>query len=205
MQLDVRGSDGWRTFADQFLEQRLNFYVSAGRGDDIIAAMQQVALERPDIATIPRAIGQAYNLMGQRDKSITYFEQALSLGDQSDATTRNLANIYLASEEFDMAEQGYLQILEKRPNDVEANSALAFIYAQQGRLGDAILHNQKVLENRPDDYDSLKNLAILHQQMGQAQQAIGFAQRAEQAAPEAERASWAPFIQNLQNQINAQN
>lgn len=204
MGLSAPGSDGWSTFADQFLDQRLNFYISAGRGNDIIAAMQQVGLNRPTQASVPQAIGQAYNLMGQRDQAIAYFEQAQSLGDGSDRTVRNLANSYLASNQLEQAESTYQLILEQNPNDVEANSALAYIYAQQGRLDDAILHNQKVLEARANDYDSLKNLAILYQQKQEWQTSLNYAQQAEQAAPDTEKPSWAQFIQNLQTQIDAQ-
>ncbi len=194
------GGDGWSTFADQFLNQRLNFYASAGRGSDIIAVMQQVLANRPDATDIIRAIGQVYALMGQRDKAVTYFEQAHTLGDNSDQTLRSLANTYLAAKQFDQAETNYRLILEQNANDVEANSALAYIYAQQGRIDDAILHNKKVLEQRANDYDSLKNLAILLQQKQQWDEALKYAQQAQQAAPEAEKPSWAQFIQNLQNQ-----
>jgi len=205
MNLAVRGSDGWATFADQFLDQRLNFYISAGRGNDIIAAMQQVALNRPNDARIPWAIGHAYELMSQTDKALTYFEQARNLGDTSDRTTRSMANIYLAANQYEQAVPLYQTILQKQPNDIEAHSALAFIYAQQGRIDEAILHNQKVVEQSPNDYDSLKNLAILYQQQQNYPQAMTYAQQAQAVSPEAEKASWEQFIGNLQNLMNAGN
>ena len=205
MNLTVRGSNGWRNFADQFLDQRLRFYISAGRGEDIIAAMQQRALQNPNSAAEQWAIGHAYNLMGQRDQAITYLEQARALGDTSDRVVRELANIYLAAENFDQALPNYQRLLGNNPNDVEANSAMAFIYARQGNPNEAIQHNQAVLAQSPNDYDTLKNLAILYQQTQQWPEALDVAQKAEAAAPEAEKESWTQFIANIQAQQTTEN
>jgi len=203
MQLKVRGSDGFAVFADQFLDQRLNFYISAGRFEDLLKAMQQVAADRPDEPRIQWAIGHAYNVAGQPDQALPYLEQAIALGDTSAQTVRELANIHLSRQEFDQAQSYYQMLLQKSPNNVEAHSALAYIYAQQGQLEAAIQENQLVLEQVPNDYDSLKNLAILHQQQGQWQQALDAARQAQQAAPEADQPSWQQFIANLENQLSS--
>jgi tetratricopeptide (TPR) repeat protein len=201
MGLAVRGSDGFATFADQFLDQRLNFYISAGRLEDIVAAMQQVAPNRPDAPQIPWAIGHAYNLAGQPAQAVSHLEQARALGDTSDRTGRELANTYLALQAFDQALLEYKALVQYNPRDVEAHSAMAFIFAQQGRLDEAIQENQQVLQQAPNDYDSLKNLAILYQQKGQWQEALTAAQQAQAAAPETDQPSWEQFITDLQNRI----
>lgn len=205
MSLSVTGSDGWRTFADQFLDQRLRFYISAGQGDGIIAAMQQVALTQPANADVQWAIGHAYNLMGQQDQALTYLEQARALGDASDRAVREIANIYLAAENFDQAIPNYQLLLQSNPNDVEANSALAFIYARQGRIDDAIRYNQAVLNQAPNDYDSLKNMAILYQQTQRWAEALDAAQKADAVAPDGEHASWAQFMTDVQAQLAGEN
>lgn len=206
IKLNSRGSgDGFASFADQFLDQRLNFYISAGRGQDIVAAMQQVLQERPDEARVHWAIGHAYNLMGEPDKALPYFEQARDLGDNSNRTLKELANIYLSSDAPEQALSVYQTLAANNPNDVETQSALAYIYAQQGRLDEAIQHNHAVLQQIPNDYDSLKNLAILYQQTGQLQEALTFAQKAQAAASEAEQPSWNQFIANLESQLATNN
>ena len=185
-------------FFDQFLDQRLNFYISAGRLAELSAAIQQIAQARATDPTLPWAIGHAYNLSGQPEQAVRYFEQARSLGDGSDRLTRALANTYLALENFDQALPNYQRLLEFNPNDAEAHSALAFIYARQGRLAEAIAENQLVLQLLPNDYDSLKNLAILYQQQGQWQEALAAARQAQAVAPESEQ-----FIADLEQQIAA--
>ncbi len=201
MGLDVRGSDGFAAFADQFLDQRLNFYISAGRQEDIVAAMQQVADRRPNDARVPLAIGRTYTLAGELEKALPYLEQARALGNKSDRLSRELANSYLSLGRFDEAAPNYELVLQRNPDDVEAHSGLAYIYAQQGRLDEAIAQNQMVLQLIPNDYDSLKNLAILYQQRSQWREALEAAQQAEAVAPDADKSSWQQFIADLEQQI----
>jgi tetratricopeptide (TPR) repeat protein len=203
MQLNVSGSDGFAVFADQFFDQRLNFYISAGKLESLINALQQLAVDRPGEPRIQWAIGHAYNVAGQPDKGIAYLTEAITLGDTSEQVTRELANIHLSRQEFDQAQSLYQRLLQNRPDDIESHSALAYIYAQQGRLDEAIQENQMVLEQSPNDYDSLKNLAILHQQQGQWQPALDAARQAQQAAPEADQPSWEQFIAGLENQLSS--
>lgn len=206
IQLNSGGSgDGFNAFADQFLDQRLNFYISSGRADDLIAALQQLAQDRPDEGRIPWVIGRIYQLQGVTEEAAPYFERAGELGEDTGQSSRELANVYLSENKLDQAEPLYLQLLQSNPNDVESHSALAFIYAQQGRLDEAIQHNQAVLQQIQDDYDTLKNLAILYQQNGQLQESLDFARQAQAVAPENDQASWVQFIANLENQLSANN
>jgi tetratricopeptide (TPR) repeat protein len=203
MQLQVRGSDGFAVFADQFLDQRLNFYVSAGKVDDIVAAMQAVAQARPDTGPIQAAIARAYIVAGRQAEAIPFLEEAINLGNGSPQLLKELGSIYLTNNNYEQALPLYQFVSQNNPADVEAHSALAFIYAQQGRTDEAIEQNQLVLQQLPSDYDSLKNLAILYQQKGQLREALSMAQQAKVVAPEADKPSWDPFIADLEDQLAA--
>lgn len=206
LKLNSQGSgDGFAGFADQFVEQRLNFYISAGRADDLIAVLQQLIEERPQETRLRWVIGHAYNLQNQHEKAVPYLQQAIELGDNSDRTVRELANSYLALNNLEQAVPVYRQLLQANPNDIESHSALAFVYAQLGRLDEAIQHNLAVVQQLPQDYDSLKNLALLYQQNGQLQQALDYARQAQAVAPEGEQASWEQFIANIESQLTTNN
>jgi tetratricopeptide (TPR) repeat protein len=107
----------------------------------------------------------------------------------------------LSLKQFDQALSLYQRLLQIYPNDIEANSALAFIYAQQGRVDEAIQANQQVLQQKPEDYDSLKNLAILYQQKGQLQEALNAAKQAQTVAPATEAANWEKFISDIETRL----
>lgn len=191
-------------FFDQYVDQRLNFYISAGLLEQAVAAMAEADRARAGAGPtpIPWAIAHAYNLAGQPDRAITYLERARAGGDTSDRVIRELARSYFNQNAHAKALEAYQALLQLNPNDVEAHSALAFIYAQQGRPAEAIQHNQMVLQQRPNDYDSLKNLAILYQQQGQWQEALQAAQQAQAVAPATETSNWEQFIIDLENQKN---
>jgi tetratricopeptide (TPR) repeat protein len=212
MLLFVR-EDGVDLFTDQFLDQRLNFYISAGRLDDIIAAMQSVSQDRIERtgtraeqsnAKLQCAMGRTYNLAGQAEQAVPYLEQCRVHEKNSERSIRELANTYLTLQSYDQALPLYQALVQNKPNDIEAHSALAFIYAQQGRLEEAVLENQRVLEQSPDNYDSLKNIAVLYQQLQRRPDALDYAQRAHAVAPEADAPSWDTFIQNIEQQLNSQ-
>jgi tetratricopeptide (TPR) repeat protein len=202
MKLRSRGSgNGFASFADQFLDQRLNFYVSAGRSEDVITTLQ--GLDFQGDPRVPWMIGHIHNLQGQRENAIPYFEEARALGDNSGRTIRELASIYLALNEFEKALPIYQLLLDQNANEVESHSALAFIYAKLGNLPKAIEHNLAVIGQLAEDYDSWKNLALLYRDNGQLPEAIEAAHRAQAAAPEAEAPSWSTLIAELENQLAA--
>jgi tetratricopeptide (TPR) repeat protein len=150
----------------------------------------------------PATIARTYILAGQPEQAKTYLEQAVTLGDYSNQTLKELANNYLTTNQFELALPLY-QFIEQNTTtpDIETFSALGYIYAQQGNLDEAIRYNQLVIDNAPNDYDSLKNLALLHQQKGEFQEALSAAKRAKEMAPEAEAASWDQFITQLETQL----
>ncbi len=191
--------DGFAEFADQFLDQRLSFYISSGKLNEIVASVEQVALKRPTLAHAQWVIGHAYNLGGQRDKAIPYFEQAKALGDNSARTLKELGNVYLAQNVFTNSIVLYEAALQSAPQDVEAHSALAYMYAKQNNLDKAIEHNTVVLQQKPKDYDTLKNLSILYQQSQKWAEALATAQQAQAVAPKEEAASWDQFIANIKD------
>jgi cyclophilin family peptidyl-prolyl cis-trans isomerase len=90
---------------------------------------------------------------------------------------------------WDEAEETFKQIVEMDSENALAHSALAYIYAQQGRLDDAIAEAENVRELMPDDFSSHANLALLYQQNGETDKAISAAEQAVELAPEQERAA----------------
>lgn len=192
-------------FFDQFLDQRLNFYISTGRAEDFAAMLEGLLVDHPtrfrdqEQAQMYWAIGRLYNRMGQSQDAIDYLETALTFGDPNPRTLRELGQAHMTLNQYDEAITVYQQVLQQNPNDVETHSILAFVYAQTGQLDDAIYHNQQVLSQNPEDYDSLKNLAILYQQQNDFQNSLTYAQQAQAVAPDNEQDSWTQFIANLQN------
>jgi cyclophilin family peptidyl-prolyl cis-trans isomerase/tetratricopeptide (TPR) repeat protein len=103
----------------------------------------------------------------------------------------------MEAEDWAAAETSYQQVIELEPSNALAHSALAYVYARQGRLEEAISENLQVLELLPNDYNSLKNLAILYQQVGDIPKAIEAAELALPLAPETEQEALQAFLEQL--------
>jgi tetratricopeptide (TPR) repeat protein len=191
------------SFADNNFDNRLNFYISGNRAEDLIAVFERYIEENPKAASQIRyvlwAIGHTYLRAGDLTQASIYIQQAIDQGYDNARATTELADAYLANEKFQEAEVAYQKALNhKNANQAQIYSSLGYIYARTGRLQEAIEANQKVLEARPNDYDSNKNLALLYQQAGQIDQALIHAQAALEVAPENSKADLTAYINQLQ-------
>ncbi|HFD40104.1 MAG TPA: tetratricopeptide repeat protein, partial [Anaerolineae bacterium] len=99
--------------------------------------------------------------------------------------------------DWQAAQQTFEQVIALDANNAVAHSMLAYIYAKQGRLEEAITENQTVLRLAPNDYNSYKNLAILYQQKGDLAPALDAAEQALKLAPESEKQALQTYIEQL--------
>jgi cyclophilin family peptidyl-prolyl cis-trans isomerase/tetratricopeptide (TPR) repeat protein len=110
-------------------------------------------------------------------------------------------NTQMQAEDWEAAEETFGRVLELAPNDAYAHSALAYVYARQGRLEEAIAENLVVVALVPDDtgalYNSYKNLALLYEERGDVGDAIYAAERSLELAPESEREALEVFLAQL--------
>jgi tetratricopeptide (TPR) repeat protein len=199
-------------FVDPAFEQRLNFYLSTGHGDGLLAAFQAAAEQLSQNKTMPEAdrsartglvfstIGYIYARQGKLAEAIAAYQQALAVGDQSVQTLSRLADALLAAGQLDQAQLVYEKVVEKDPKAAQAHSSLGYIYAKKGELEKAIQENLVVLQLSPNDYNSHKNLALLYRQLGRLDEALVEAQTALSLAPEAEKAALEGFIAQLEQQ-----
>lgn len=196
------------SFADANFDSRLNFYLSAKRTDDLVAAFSQYITDHPGDSKGIRqkrgevlgAIGHIYLRAGVITQANEYLQQATALGYQNAKTLLELADVSLQQQNYQQAETLYQQALQKiqNPNQqAQIWSSLGYIYAQTGRIQQAIDANNKVLQAIPNDYDSHKNLALLYQQTGQLDQAIAHAEAALNVAPENVKADLQTYIEQL--------
>jgi tetratricopeptide (TPR) repeat protein len=179
-------------FADQFLDTRLNFYLSApqdapGSVGDIISAFDEARAIHSTNVVIPRTLGHIHTRMGEHQEAISYYQQALTMGDEDIQTLFAIADAYLALEDFENAAQAYREVLRRNPEHVQAHSNLGYVYARLGRPEEAIQENLQVLALSPEDYVSQRNLVLLYRDLGRLDEAIQQAENMTQVTPDSER------------------
>ncbi len=194
-----------KSFADQNLEQRLNFYVSAsqsftnseetGSGQAvtpiqmIISAFEEARSLYPSSLVVPRTLGRVYTRIGDYQNAIATYEQAIQMGDDSAQTSLAVADLYLTLKDYETAVAAYQRVLQTNPQNAQAHGNLGYVYAQQGRLDEAIQENLQVLQLTPDDYITHRNLVLLYRDADRLDEAIRQAERMIEVTPENELAT----------------
>jgi len=108
-----------------------------------------------------------------------------------------IAQAHMEAEAWISAEMVFSQALALDPTNAQAHSALAYVYAKEGRVDEAISENLVTIDLAPTDYNSHKNLAILYQQQGDLGKALAQAEQALALAPEAEKEVLQTFVDRL--------
>jgi tetratricopeptide (TPR) repeat protein len=140
------------------------------------------------------------------DGALKKIEHSMQVDDQFDQTFSILGNIYMNENDLDKAAETYQELVAIRPDSLEGYSTLAYIYAQQGKLAEAIQANQTVLKLSPNDpniWNTYKNLAVLYAQSGDLAAAINSAQIAASTAPSDTKTQLLTYISQLRAEMVA--
>jgi tetratricopeptide (TPR) repeat protein len=170
------------------------FYQELGRLDEAMVAAQEALARAPESerAGMEQLIA-ALSDGGAIPQTETMVQQYLAEGEAA-----------LSSGDWTRADEAYNRALSLNPNLIVAHSALAFVYAQQGRLEEAEQENQIVLAAIPGDYATLKNLAIISRQLGRYEESLSYARQAlesPRAVPE-EKTQLEMFIAEIQSLLD---
>lgn len=166
-------------------------YYQTGQTDEAILAAKR-ALEQAPESEKP-ALEVFLNQLGQpaEGASPDVIQEVQDLLAQGRAL--------MEAEDWEAAGETYRQILELDVSNPLVHSALAFIYAKQGRLDEAVTENLAVLDLVPDDYNSYKNLAILYRELGDIFKALSATEQALDLAPEQEREALQLYLEQLRS------
>lgn len=96
---------------------------------------------------------------GETTDAIETYKQALEKDPNHILALFNLATLYTAQENYDIAETYYRTILAINPNYLAVHYNLAYTLRLKGLWNDAIPHYQWVLEHRSDHHESQYGLA----------------------------------------------
>jgi tetratricopeptide (TPR) repeat protein len=99
-------------------------------------------------------------------------------------TPREGLRLALARADFKMARSFAKTVLSSDPDNAQANFALGMGYFLEERYPLAESHLKRCLEKKPNEPAVLNNLAVIALRLGRANEALEYAQRAFEAAPE---------------------
>jgi eukaryotic-like serine/threonine-protein kinase len=124
----------------------------------------------PSSSEVPYALGRVARREGNWDKSVAYFEQALTLGPRYVELLMELAETYAIVRQFPAALKLYDRVLDIKPNDVVVMAEKASIYQAQGNLQEAATFLSEINEQTPDEltFDTKISQLRLERNYGEA-------------------------------------
>ncbi|MFB0516301.1 MAG: tetratricopeptide repeat protein [Candidatus Neomarinimicrobiota bacterium] len=126
-----------------------------------LKAMQQAVSLHPFHAQAQNDLGVLYRNDGDKEQALAHLGVARKLDPDNADTAKNLAELYNELGRTEDAIQTYLNIIDRRPQDVEALYWLATACASQGQKEQAFRLFSRVLELEPDHAGAKKGLALL--------------------------------------------
>lgn len=138
----------------------------------------------------PETLPDAWNNLGvlatrenDIDKSITFFDKALSIDPNHLLSLDNLGNAYRSEKRWKEAQGVLEKAVSIAPDDPEANYSLGMVFAQTNETGKAEDYLHRALKARPEYPEALNNLGILYLVTNRRDQAVASFEKCIEVAP----------------------
>jgi len=126
----------------------------------------------PNEARLYNLRGSCHKALGQLDKAVKSYEQALMIKPNYVDAHYKLGNTLKALGQLDEAVQSYEKALIINPNSAEVLNNLANTFKALGQLDTAIKHCEAVLVIKPDCADIYNNIGNMLYELGQLDGAV---------------------------------
>jgi tetratricopeptide (TPR) repeat protein len=143
-------------------------HISTGKYREAIAELQKFLQIYPDNALAHNDLGVLFYQEGDKEKSLTHYEQASDLQPENITFQKNLADFYhVELGRIEDALRIYVRVLESAPEDVETLLITGHICVALKQFDDAKDFYQRVLEIQPWNADAGRNLDKLREILNQ--------------------------------------
>jgi len=119
-----------------------------------------------DIIELVLYAGNAYNALGDVNKSIEYYNRGLKMFPHFIESHYNVANVYMNNKMYDKAIEEYNKVLALNPKFSAAYNNMANIFFNTNRLPEARDMYLKAVAARPESVEARYNLGATYFRMG---------------------------------------
>jgi len=147
-------------------------YVQLSKPDSAKMIYKMGIAEYPKHSYFYKGLGYIYRMSGDNKNAINILEKLLKLEPSNTKTMDEIADLYIAEEEFDKAKAILLELIKLEPNNSKAQERLALLLGQDGDIEAIISQQRKMVEMNPDNIYYRKDLANTYYRDAQYEKAI---------------------------------
>ena len=165
------------------LRESAEVNVTLKRLPQAIQQYEQFVLRSPKDANARGRLAELYSWVGNHDKAIVLYREALALDAGNGALKTGLAKVLRWDRRYDEAIALYREVLEGEPAQYDALRGLSKTYALLGDFGEARKILGKAAKIYPDDADLYNDFGSILAWQGKYREAIAMLQKAVALAP----------------------
>jgi tetratricopeptide (TPR) repeat protein len=159
------------------MAKALELYFAGNYGESIkqhllILNEYKSELTLEHLPTIYSRLAYSYDVLGDSDNSIKYYEKSLTLDPSSHVTWINLGLAYNSKGDYDTAIDKYNEAIRLKPYSVDAWNNLGIAYNRKGDSDTAIDKYNEAIRLKPDDAEVWYNLGVAFYDKGDSDTAI---------------------------------
>jgi protein O-mannosyl-transferase len=142
-----------------------------GKPDEAMQRMGRALQIYPDLNKKYRELGKFYVTVGQADRAIAYFSNAMRANKYDYRAYAGMAEALDLKGRFEEALRFYRQALEWRPKDEKLQNNMGFILIRQGRVDEAIACFREAVRinpNYPRAHNNLGSALMIKKQVDEA-------------------------------------
>lgn len=152
-----------------------------GRYEEAVQSLEasiQKGLSDQKIEEAYTCLGNAYNELGEYEKSIAAHKKAIEIDPTFHKAWVNLGIVYRLTDQFDEAEKCYVKALELQPDYAELHASIGALYIFQEKYEQAVQHLEKATALDKQLPVSWANLALAYATIGRFSDADAALKRA---------------------------
>lgn len=148
--------------------QQCHALLSDGKVDASIACLENIVREYPDFAVAFNDLGVLYYQRGDKERSVRYYERAVSIAPGNASFRKNLADFYLIEQgRMDAAMELYLSVLNDNPQDIDVLMVAGHICTALNKNKSARTFYERVLDLEPWNFDANERMEQLNSEPSQ--------------------------------------
>ena len=128
-------------------------------------------------------LGQLERSLGETEKAIGAFGEALKVNQRSFETHRKLADAYEALDRYEDSENALRRLVENLPNCWYARNRLGIYYGYHARYEDSEREFAEVIKSAPDNPMAFNNLAATLLRRGRYEEAVSRSRKSLELSP----------------------